>query len=157
VTLYKSIVRSTLEYCSPLWVGAPAAHLDLLDRIQRRGATILGLYTDDLIRFGIQSLHHRRRVSGLTVFFKMANKLAPKELTDLLPDRRRTVRSTRSTKRRPDALEVPFSNREFYKQSFIPYFTELWNTLPTTVVSSSSVCTFKSRVNRHLLSLVSQP
>jgi len=51
VILYKSIVRSTLEYCCPLWVGSPASHLDILNRIQRRGTSILGLSSEKLHRF----------------------------------------------------------------------------------------------------------
>ena len=151
VTLYKSIVRSTLEYCCPLWIGAPNVDLDLLDRIQRRGVSILGLTDNDLARYGIQTLHHRRLVSGLTVFYKMVNNLAPLELTSLLPGRRRSVRTTRSVSTYPDALEVPFSYKVVHDRSFIRYFTEKWNTLPPTVVSSGSVSSFKKNVHNHLL------
>ena len=47
-TLYKSHVRSTLEYCCPIWMGSGSEALFLLDRIQARAAALLGHHARDL-------------------------------------------------------------------------------------------------------------
>ena len=33
--LYKSTIRSCMEYCSHVWAGAPSCYLDLLDKLQK--------------------------------------------------------------------------------------------------------------------------
>ena len=38
-TIYKSFIRSQLEYCCPLWLGAPKTSLARLDRIQVRAVS----------------------------------------------------------------------------------------------------------------------
>ena len=40
--IYKSHVRSRMEYCCPIWMGASASSLALLDRVQAKAAKIIG-------------------------------------------------------------------------------------------------------------------
>ena len=42
--LYKSTIRPYMEYCSHIWGGSPRSHgLDLLDRLQKRVVSLVGL------------------------------------------------------------------------------------------------------------------
>ena len=41
-TIYKSFVRSQLEYCCPIWMGGGDVVLRRLDRIQTRAIRIMG-------------------------------------------------------------------------------------------------------------------
>ena len=34
--LYKSTIRSCIEYCHHIWTGAPSFYLELLDKLQKR-------------------------------------------------------------------------------------------------------------------------
>ena len=39
--LYKYTIRPCMEYCSPVWTGAPSCYLELLDKLQKRiGRTV---------------------------------------------------------------------------------------------------------------------
>jgi hypothetical protein len=81
LTLYTSLVRSILEYCSPVWSPFYAVHVDRLESIQRRFVRFLcaraGVrrlipdYSDRLLRFGLASLADRRRLSGICVLHRV--------------------------------------------------------------------------------------
>ena len=75
-TIYKSFVRSQLEYCSPLWMGAPADSLHRLDRIQVRATRILG----HTVGNDLESLDHRRMVSAKCAMHRLINKKSPPPL-----------------------------------------------------------------------------
>jgi hypothetical protein len=67
--LYKSCVRSSLEYAAPVWQGAAKSHLDKLDSIQNKTLKILNITDDQAIDYKIQPLKHRRDVASLCVFY----------------------------------------------------------------------------------------
>ena len=46
---YKAFVRSSVEYCSPWWAGAPLSHLFLLDSVESQALNIFGISNDEQI------------------------------------------------------------------------------------------------------------
>ena len=40
--LYKYTLHSCMEYCCPVWAGAPSCYLDLLDKLQKRICRTVG-------------------------------------------------------------------------------------------------------------------
>ena len=66
--LYKSQIRSAMEYSSLSWGGAAAMHLSLLDRVQGRARRII-MDGDPTYHPRLDSLQHRRDVAGLTVMY----------------------------------------------------------------------------------------
>nr|CAI5846728.1 unnamed protein product [Callosobruchus analis] len=66
--LYKVQIRPSLEYCSHVWDCAPKHSLSLLDSIQNRAIRLMDApnLTKDL-----HSLEHRRRVAGLSLFYRL--------------------------------------------------------------------------------------
>jgi hypothetical protein len=72
-TIYKSFVRSQIEYCCPIWMGAAPIFIKSLDRIQVRAIRILG----DIEGNKLQSLAHRRGVAAMSVFHRLINRQAP--------------------------------------------------------------------------------
>ena len=65
-----------MEYCSPLWAGAPASHLSRLQAVETKAFRINGISRDEAESFDL-SLSHRRQVGGLSVFYHLLTGLAP--------------------------------------------------------------------------------
>ena len=76
LTTYKAFVCSLMEYCSPLWAGAPASHLSRLYVVETKAFRIIGISRGEAESLGL-SLSHRRQVSGLSVFHCLLSGLAP--------------------------------------------------------------------------------
>ena len=68
-TIYKSFIRSRVEYCCPIWMGAGVTLINSLDRIQTRAIRILG----DIEGNKLQSLAHRRGVASMSVFHRLSH------------------------------------------------------------------------------------
>ena len=155
-TIYKSMVRSRMEYASTVWMGASPTSLAWLDAIQRRALKIINLPQDDLDSIQIQPLEQRRNVGALTLLHRMYHQEAPAMLNSLLPEpyiERRETRQSRS--RHSAALEPIKSNTTSHQRSFIPATVQLWNNLPQEIVDIKDRQKFKSEVNT-LLSAVRQ-
>ena len=59
LTTYKAFVHSLMEYCSPLWAGAPASHLSQLHAVETKAFWIIGISHGEAESLGL-SLSHRR-------------------------------------------------------------------------------------------------
>ena len=84
-TLYKTRVRSVMEYCGPIWENASKTVLSKLDTIQRKACRVIGHDNDVCSKVNITSLEHRRRVSGLSQLHRMISGTAPDGVVQLLP------------------------------------------------------------------------
>jgi len=71
-----------MEYCSPLWAGAPASHLSRLHAVETKAFRIIGFSHDEAESLGL-SLSHRRQVGGLSVFSRLL--FAPPALSAICP------------------------------------------------------------------------
>ena len=76
-TLYCSLVRSNLEYCSVVWSPYTKRNTDKLERVQRR-ATKFILKSDDpydirLKKLNLMSLEKRRSLGDMTFLYKVLN------------------------------------------------------------------------------------
>ena len=144
-TIYKSHVRSRMEYCSPMWLGAPVTFLRRLDSVQSKAAKLLG----PKVSSNLQTLAHRRGVSGFCLFHRILHGTAPSPLLDLRPPSHVST-STRSMRHARPALTAPrtrSSDARYWTRSFLNIFTNSFNTLPLTIQSLSSLQPFKKAVN----------
>ena len=64
--LYKSTIRSCMEYCCNVWDGAPRCYLELLDKLQKQISRIVG---PSLVA-SPEPLTHRRNVASLSLFYR---------------------------------------------------------------------------------------
>eukprot|EP00732_Lithocolla_globosa_P003159 Lithocolla_globosa_v1_NODE_2393_length_2024_cov_88.494667.p1 type:complete len:439 gc:universal NODE_2393_length_2024_cov_88.494667:1444-128(-) len=149
-TLFKAFVRSRMEYGSPLWIGAPG--LNQLDLIQRRCCRLMGYpHQNSVKEMNVQTLQHRRLVSGLCMFFRMWAEIAPPDVTTLLPP----LTGGRQSKRKDQVPQrtVPLSRSsggKYHQLSFVPFFTRLWNKLPPSCLINlgrDPMTKFKKNIN----------
>ena len=89
--LYKTNIRPLMEYCCHIWAGAPACHLSLLDRVQKRIFNIVG----DELGLSLQPLSHCRSVASLCLFYRYVHGKCATSVSDLVPLVRVFKRETR--------------------------------------------------------------
>ena len=152
LTTYKALVCSLMEYCSPLWADAPASHLSRLHAVETKAFRIIDISRDEAESLGL-SLSHHRQVGGLSVFYRLLSSLAPPPppaLSAICPHHISAVRSRSANN--PFLVKLPQSRIAAHLHSFIPLFPRLWNKLPHSIQSHSSLQAFKTAVHHHLLS-----
>ena len=64
--LYKSTIRSCMEYCCHVWAGAPSCYLELLDKLQKRICRTVG----PSLAASLEPLAHRRNMASLSLFYR---------------------------------------------------------------------------------------
>ena len=124
--LYKAQVRSVMEYACLTWNGAASSHLSLLDKIQRRAGRLMSHTWSASQDIHLQSLQHRRDVSGLTVLYK-AQQMDVSHLSPLKQQWRRRTYSTREADHNIFALEVPRVRTSQYQRHFVYRYVNMWN------------------------------
>ena len=67
IRIYEALVRSILEYCSPLFVGLNGKNSDLLEKVQRRAHKII---CNSNCQSNFQSISDRRSTSATNLFLK---------------------------------------------------------------------------------------
>ena len=145
--LYKSQVRPLLEYCSHVWGGAPSCYLSVLDRLQSKAVRLVN---DAQLTNSLQSLHHRRCVSALSLFYRYYFSRCSNELSSIIPLPKSYARSTRLAHvGNPYIVSTERCRTSHHASSFIPRTSALWNNLPLSAFPLSyDLALFKRNVNR---------
>ena len=94
LTIYKSQIRPSLEYCSHVWGGAPRSSLHLLDNVQSKA---IRLINNPSLTKCLQSLSHRRLVADLSIFYRYFHGHCSMEIKSIIPDPLKHVQPTRSS------------------------------------------------------------
>ena len=155
LSICKSQIRPSLEYCSHIWGGAPKSTLCLLDKVQSKA---IRLINNPNLTKSLQPLSHRRLVGDLSVYYRCFNGHCSQEIRDIIPVPLRRVRTTRSsTHSHTFQVSLPTSRTLSHKSSFIPRTCNLWNVLPSSCFPESyNLPSFKSKINKlDLISLSS--
>ena len=74
-TLFTALIRSDVEYGSPLWSGTSKRNLQLLEGVQRRATNYILCYPDQdydghLTKLDLSPLSYRREINDLCFFFR---------------------------------------------------------------------------------------
>ena len=151
--LYKSTIRPCMEYCCHVWAGAPSCYLDLLDKLQKRICRNVG----PSLAASLEPLAHRRDVASLSLFCRYYFGRCSSELAQLVPLPFSRKRSTRYSDGLHDfSVTIPRCYNDVYVNSFFPRTAKLRNSLPIECFPLTyDLSGFKSRINRHLLTVVS--
>ena len=95
--------------------------------------------THMLQKLGRDTLTERRAKAKVTMMYRIRH-----DLVDIPLQNHFSAITTRS-RGNSDKFRVPYARTVSSKHSFFPDVTRLWNNLPETVVSASSLDCFKSR------------
>ena len=147
---YITLVRSGMEYASPVWEPSTSKDQDTLERVQMRAARwITSSYdrttsvTKLLRQLNLEPLDKRRRIYRLTFLYKVLNEhvAVPPDKLDI-KENGRPVRGS-VTKQR---LVIPRCSTNELKNSFVPRTIVQWNALPDSNTSAASVNAFRSQL-----------
>ena len=149
--LYKFIICPCMEYCCHVWVGAPSCYLELLEKLQKQICRTVG----PSLAASIEPLTHCRNVASLNLFYRYYCGRCSSELAQLVPRPFSRGRSTRFSDRLHDfSVTIPRYYKDVYVNSFFPRTARLWNSLPIECFPLTyDLSGFKSRINRHLLTV----
>ena len=118
-----------MEYCSPLWAGAPASHLSRLHAVETKAFRIIGISRDEAESLGLSlSLSPQ---AGRWSFCLLPSPLQPRSPPAVSVTCPHHISAGRSmSANNPLLLKLPKSRITAHLHSFIPLFSRLWNKLP---------------------------
>ena len=151
--LHKCTKRPCMEYCCHVWAGAPSCYLELLDKLQNRIYRTIG----PSLAASLEPLAHCRNVASLSLFYRYYFGRCSSELAELVPLPYSRGRSARYSDRLYDfSVTISRCYKDVYVSSFFPRTARLWNSLPIECFPLTyDLSGFTSRINRHLLIIVS--
>ena len=142
-----------MEYCCHVWAGAPSYYLEFLDKLQKRICRTVGPSLDA----SLETLAHCRNLASLNLFCSYYFGKCLFETTELVPLPYSWWRSTHYSDRLHDiSVTIPRYCKDVSVNSFFPHTARLSNSLPIECFPlTNDLCDFKSRINRHLLTVLS--
>ena len=144
------------KYASPVWDSCTKADALALERLQlsvaraivKKGRRVAS-NSVVLEMIGWPTLAWRRRCLKLVLLWKLIHGHGPPALRAQLPTCV-SVRAKQSLRR--DTLAMPLCRTQRRLQSFLPSTVALWNSLPSSVLSCTSVSSFLVSLDSHLIS-----
>ena len=132
ILLYKTLVRSQLEYGTVIWSPYTRNHIDAIEKVQRKFTRFVYYkfhypyqdYEHRLLTLGLQSLKKRRQLTDFKCLHKIVNGTI---ITNCLSDI--VMRNNRKNVRNMDLFGVRKFNTEHCKNSPIPRMLNSYNSL----------------------------
>lgn len=147
--LYKSMVRSHIEYANVVWSPYKDYLIKDLERVQKRATKMVkGLrnlsYKERLINLQLPTLKFRRIRGDMIEVFKILSGVYDMHVCP-------TLLRSENVRTRGNCLKLQ-TNRTRYdirKYSFSNRIVKIWNSLPDVVISADSVNCFKNKLDVH--------
>ena len=154
--MFMTVVRPILEYASPVWDSCTKADALALERLQlsvaraivKRGRRVAS-NSAVLEMIGWPTLAWRRRRLKLVLLWKLMHGHGPPALRAQLPT---SVSARAKQSLRRDTLAMPLCRTQRRLQSFLPSTVALWNSLPSSVLSCTSLSSFLVSLDSQLIS-----
>ena len=159
MTLFKSLVRSKLEYCCPLWNPSKISDIQTIENVQRQFTRkIYGMskidYWERLKFLKLLSLQRRRERYTIIHTWKILNEKAPNNIgMNFYSSARLGIRATvpNFSHQAQKTYSTAFDN------SFSVKATRLWNALPKSVNSVTKLEPFKVALGEFLTQFPDRP
>jgi hypothetical protein len=153
ILLANSLVSSKLDYCNSLFYNLPDVTLNRLQLVQNSLArAVLSLKRSDHITPALIKLHWlpvKQRINFKIAFitYKLLQNNQPSYLSDLVKFYKpsRTLRSADSLQ-----LHVPLVKTELGRRSFSFAAPTIWNQLPLSLRTATSLSIFHSQLKTYL-------
>ena len=162
--IYKTYIRSVLDYASPSWSPYHATQIASLEYMQKRVIAIIDdidqdqLYSDKLKQLRLYSLQRRRERYDLCILYKYLKagqiylNIEISRGTDI-PRNHRHNRHLRDS-----APLLPYEKiKTVREETFIPRAIKSWNQLPPHIVEAPKFTAFKIRLDNLLSGLEDIP
>ena len=140
-----------MEYCCHIWGGPPSCYLELFDKLQKRICRTGG----PSVVISLEHMAHCRNVASLIPFSRYYFGRCSSELARLVSLPFSRGMSTRYSDRLHDfSITIPRCYKNVYVNRFFPRTARRWNSLPVECFPLiNNLDGFKSRINRHLLTV----
>ena len=152
---YKHLVRPHLEYANTVWYPYLRKHIDSIEQVQRNFTKhIIELkdmtYHERILNLGLPSLEYRRVRGDLIETYKICHKIYDPVTTDNLLNFVTNTSSDVPDRRRghPHMLSNISPNTNKFKYFFSNRITNAWNSLPSNVVTATSLNAFKNDLDK---------
>jgi hypothetical protein len=146
--LYKSLVRSTLEYGHSVWQPRHKTLCKEIERVQKSATKLIAKikdkpYNERLEELKLPSLEHRRARGDLIDTYKYVHGIYNVDRPKLL------FHNGRETRGHCLKLSKPRHLTNIRANFFTNRVITPWNNLPEEVVTAPSVNSFKNRLDKH--------
>ena len=159
LTLFNSLVRSKLEYCSVIWNPYLTKDINSIENIQRSFTSrIKGMqlfnYWERLVKLNIMSLQRRREKHLIIHLWKIKNNIYPNsiDITFKLNNRSQAIKAV--IKPLP---KIKGKILTIYDESFAVKSAKLWNILPSRLTHIDNIKTFTAALNIFLSTIPDKP
>ena len=134
-TLYCSLVRSNLEYCSVVWSPYTKRNIDKLERVQRRATKFISKRDDPydirLMKLNLLSLEKRRSLTDVTFLYKVLNGNIDIEISKIIDFHSEADRFSLRSK---NSLTLKkYARTNVLKYSLFHRISDQWNQLPLAI------------------------
>ena len=159
ITLYKSLVRSLIEYCCPLWDPTKVTEIQMLEGVQRTFTSRIGglndmNYWERLAHLNLMSLQRRRERYTILMMWKILHKVVPNcckiEFIETLRHGTKAVIPSLSKCSSP-------RNQTLYDSSFAVRGPKLWNKVPVAIKAEKTFDGFKVSLSKFLALIPDNP
>lgn len=153
IPVYKSLVRSHLDYASSIYSPHLMRHVEEIESVQRRSTKqIPGLknmsYSERLRLLKLPTLGYRRIRGDMIELYKCTSGIYDKSVVDFLnPWNEQSVRT--SSRTHGKKIFPQLAKNIVRRNVFSVRSTNIWNSLPEDIVTANNLNTFKNRLDRY--------
>ena len=154
--LVQALIMSKLDYCNSFLLGIPKYNIEKIQRLQNMACRLIfNIHRHGHITSYLKLLHwlkikYRIQYKVAVLVFKCVHGLAPLYLSELIDmSHNRQLRSASSNK-----LPVARTNTPLVQNSsFTSVGPQIWNALPTSIRTATSLETFKTKLKTYLFNI----